>query len=103
MTEEMRKRLEEVAREYAYENYKVDYSVGTTPYSVGLDEGARVGAEDGFLAGAEWGYKEAIAMAKEWLKNNVSDYAASYIVGCSKGEFISDFEADMNKLLEEKK
>ena len=96
MDKELRKRLEEAAKNYADENYYVDYSAGTTPYSVGLEEGEHDGAEDGFLAGAEYGYKEAIALATEWLNNHLGkDNGTPY--------FIKAFEADMNKLWEEEK
>lgn len=107
MDAEMRKKLEEAAKGYADENYEVDYSAGTTPYSVGLDEGAHDGAEDGFLAGAEHGYKEAIAQAKEWIQKNVP------IIYTEEGDYVryknvpltiylANFEADMNKLWEDK-
>lgn len=58
---------------------------------------------EAYIAGAEYGYKEAIAKTKEWLKTAISNYTSEYIVGCSKGEFISAFENDMNKLWEEEK
>lgn len=93
MNASLYKRLEEAAKKYADENYEIDYSVGTTPYMVGLDEGAHNGAEDGFLAGAEYGYKEAIEVAKEWLEKH----------GTLDELDLVEFDVVMNELLEVKK
>lgn len=78
MKEELRKRLEEAAKKYQ-EEYETTERVA-------------------FTHGAVWGYKEAITQAKEWLE----DYLVHYdeVNGC---EFVSDFETDMNKFLEESK
>lgn len=99
MNTDLRKRLEEAAKDYADENYEVDYSAGTTPYMVGLDEGMHYGAEDGFLAGAEWSYKEAIIDMVQYLRK---DYAYNASMAVHDEAFIADFETFMNKLLEEK-
>ena len=63
----------------------------------------------GFLGGAEYGYKEAIEVAKEWLKSSFFQclgeddnihWDSSYDDITEALEF---FEADVNKLWEEKK
>lgn len=74
MDKQSRKRLEEAADKYA--------------------DGRRncISAGNGFLAGAEYGYKEAIARAKEWLKDNAHDYSFSN-EGCDA--LLADFESDM--------
>lgn len=100
MTNDLHKKLEKAANDFADKHgFRIPYDGSNNFYDT-TDVKA---SKDGFLAGAELGYKEAITQAKEWLKNSVSDYTATYIVGCSKGEFITNFETNMNKLWEEKK
>ena len=68
-------------------------------------------AMDDFKAGAEFGYKEAIEVAKEWLlENTISHYnpdTDSRWVDTNEcedsKEFTYRFEADMNKLWEDEK
>ena len=82
MDEQLRKRLEEAADKYA--------------------DGRRncISAGNGFLAGAEYGYKEAIAVAKEWMNDN----ARNYVNGVLWAEhMMSDLETFMNILWEEQK
>lgn len=61
-----------------------------------------------FRNGAEYGYKEAIAAAKEWMKNTDNfyqsgseDYPDVTVIANTIEEMIDSFETDMNKLLEE--
>lgn len=79
MDKELRKRLEVAAKEYQ-EEYETTERVA-------------------FTHGAVWGYKEAIARAKEWLLQHlpIPDWYSS------TEEFVSDFETDMNKLWEDEK
>lgn len=101
MDTETRKRLEEAAEKYALE-HKAEW----------LHQNFYVSdSEEGFIAGAEYGYKEATAQAKEWLREHVpsiitetEDYVKSFelhMIPMSK--FLADFEADMNKLWEGEK
>ena len=53
-----------------------------------------------FMRGAEFGYKEAINIAKEWL--TIKGVFNGNTCGDLK-QYVADFETDMNKLLEEKK
>lgn len=112
MTEEMRKRLEEAAEKYALE-HKAEW----------LHQNFYVSeCEEGFLAGAEWMFKEAggemvfremrrmiLAQCKEWLKENfftkVDDNAFLYWDSNFNDitEALADFEADMTKLWEGEK
>lgn len=96
MNTELRKRLEEAAatcarlRVYAdpvYTNMKRSY-----------------------IAGAEFGYGEAIEQAKEWIQKNVpiihteeGDYVRVNMghKNVPMNKYLSDFEADMNKIWEE--
>lgn len=80
MDEQLRKRLEKAADKYAYGRRNC------------------ISAGNGFIAGAEYGYKEAIKQAKEWLKENAHDYSFSN-EGCDA--LLIDFERNMNKLWEE--
>lgn len=92
MKEELRKRLEEAAKKYQ-EEYETTERVA-------------------FTHGAVWGYKEAVAMAKEWLighiitdvecNENGEPLAKSYIEGRKLAiEIATYFESGMNKLWEE--
>lgn len=90
MNKDLRKRLEEAAKKYADE-----YVVGDVAIIVDLIHEV---AKESFLAGAEYGYKEAIEAAKEWMKEHYHLFEHF-----DKDEVISDFEADMNKLWEEQK
>lgn len=84
--EEMRKRLEEAADIYAKRiwNNLLEVHISKTD----------------FLAGAEYGYKEAISQAKEWLGNVCEKvgFTPKTITQC-----VEQFETDMLKLLEDKK
>lgn len=90
MTEELRKRLDEAAKKHC-NNVTI--------------------AMNDFLAGAEFGYKEAIALAKEWIDENIkstSDYEIEHHMHNIIHEFfkpclLNRFEDDMLKLLEDKK
>lgn len=75
----MRKRLEEAADNAGISTYNKAYG----------------NAVKTFKEGAEFGYKEAIAMAKEWLKEKLN-----YI---PMEGFLAAFEAEMNKLWEGEK
>lgn len=90
MDKELRKRLEEAA-----ENFLLPYEKLYHP-AIHL----------GFMQGAELGYKEAIAQAKEWIQKNVpiihteeGDYVR--VKNVSMNKYLADFEAEMNKLWEE--
>lgn len=101
----MRKRLEEAAE-------------GTYPVSeiyndlamefVDVNGGLREAFKDGGEVGAEYGYREAIEVAKEWLKehSHITEEMRGN-VHCSTimtmNGMLADFEADMNKLWEEQK
>ena len=52
---------------------------------------------------AEYGYKEAIKIAKDWLLNNASNYESSITGAAFHQQLAEAFETYMNKLLEEKK
>lgn len=60
-----------------------------------------------YIAGAEYGYKEAIAQAKEWLETNIANQVEMMMAEgplmMSKRTFLADFEAEMLKLWEDKK
>ena len=96
MDEQLRKRLEEAAGKIA---------------PVGFDQWGVSVARNIFKFGAELGYKEAIAQAKEWLlENTISHYNpdtdARWVDTneCEDSkEFVYRFEADMNKLWEDEK
>ena len=61
--------------------------------------------KQGFIAGAELGYKEAIKDAKKWLDSNLKNYLG--LINEEKltastfrtAQLITDFDADMNKFL----
>lgn len=102
MNTDLQKRIEEAAEEeypisYIYNDLAMDYE--------DVNREARIA----FIEGAEFGYKEAIKVAKEWLRNNVHRYI--YAVnedgipqaGIGAAVFAEDFEKDMNKLWEETK
>lgn len=90
MEKELHKRFEETAEEY-FESMCYDLTVHTEVIN-------------DFTEGAELGYKEAIKMACEWLKENLGYYNRNEVhIGKSYEQcVIDDFENDMNKLLEEK-
>lgn len=75
MDSELRKRLEEAAEEYG-KGYKTSLAL-----------------EAGFMKGAEFGYKEAIEKAKEWLKQRPMLDSLDLV----------EFEMYMNKPWEDKK
>lgn len=89
MNTELRKRLEEAAKEYAINDDSLIDSCDTTSVS------------DGFLAGAELGYKEAVKVAKEWLQTSFFQclgddnvyWDSAYI---DITEALDSFETDMN-------
>lgn len=99
MIEEMRKRLEEAADNFIGHPYEIEEGFEIT------------GKRKAFKHGAEQGYKEAIAQAKEWLlENTISHYNpdtdARWVDTneCEDSkEFVYRFEADMNKLWEDEK
>lgn len=93
MTEEMRKRLEEAAEK---ESKCIDCK---DKRGLGLCK-LYCASYRKFYAGAEYGYKEAIKQAKEWLNKNLAEYVYGYD---SLSVILADFETDMNKLWEEKK
>lgn len=116
--EELRKQIKDAAKKsvhrqynckgkYPCANHKYCEMCGghNTPYDC-----CECGAEDyynGFIAGAEFGYKKAIAMVKEWLKNDSDDYVdvgSRDVWGESpfpdKEVVIADFKTYMNKLIE---
>lgn len=86
MNTNLHKRLKKEKHKYAY----MLTPMSSLHYS---EEYGR--AATAFMRGAEHGYKEAVKVAKELLEKKLS-----YIP--MKG-FLADFEAEMNKLLEEKK
>lgn len=109
MDKYLRKRLEEAANIEAIK----DTSKGRNrkDYFISAMADHENGFREGFLVGAEYGYKEAIAQAKEWLKKNLTittvDQQRKLIFNVmtedNKIKLLADFEADMNKLWEEKK
>lgn len=84
MDTELRKRLEEAADKY------IKIITEDIPYY-------HKEVKQGFMVGAEQGYKEAITQAKKWLKKQLIDCDYTYL----DDELIVNFEADMNKLWEE--
>lgn len=95
MNEELRKRMEEAADNYAEKHgFRVPYDGSNNFY----DETDVKASKEGFLAGAEYGYKEAIGLAKEWLF--VNGVFSRKTCGELK-QYLADFEAYMNKLWEE--
>lgn len=105
MNTDLRKRFEEAAREAGGCSTCIAHKIGC--------EGR---CSTYFVAhkGAEFGYKEAIKVAKEWLMEHIScdiqcnedgePLANSYIEGRKFAiEIADEFETYMNKLLEENK
>lgn len=89
MDVDLHKRLEKEKHEYAYMltpmfslNYSEEYGRAATA----------------FMRGTELGYKEAVKVAKEWLDKEWDEA----LFNLSLEECLKKFEADMNKLLEEK-
>ena len=82
----MRKRLEEAARKEMPDILRINRNYVESFIT-------------GFCFGGEWMFEEAIAQVKEWLLQHLPtpDWYSS------TGEFVSDFETDMNKLLGGKK
>lgn len=101
----LQKRLEEAADTYADKHgFRVPYDGSNNFY----DETDVKASKDGFLAGAKQGYKEAIKVAKEWLKeytltNHTANGNICTVFFETKKELLTNFESDMNKLWEEKK
>lgn len=101
MDTELRERFEEAAKEYA------ERELNQCAGSDWRRGDVRIEMLMSFEDGAEYGYKEAIKMAKEWLRYNVHRYI--YAVnedgipqaGIGAAVFSDDFETDMNKLWEE--
>lgn len=98
MEKELRKRLEEAAKEKQRE---------VTPHKDWGD------VRYGFNRGAEWMFKECggetvmkemrqtiLGQVKEWIRKNISLYASGEYTITGK---IADLEADMNKLWEGEK
>lgn len=91
MEKDLRNRLEEAARKSFEERY---------PDGIDLYKDAQI---DGFIAGAEHGYKEAIALVKEWWWENIDALFGHKITKDEFDNLIADFESDMNKLWEDEK
>lgn len=102
MNAEIKKRFEETAERYAIK-HKAKY----LPKNCYASE-----HKQGFIAGAEHGYKEAIEQAKKWIQKNVP------IIHTEEGDYVrvnmghknipmniylSNFESDMNQIPTEKK
>ena len=103
MTEKMRKRLEEAADEHCskYDFEPTQRNITDSGWEYGHTYTQLVKC---FLAGAEYGFNEAMAMAKEWLKKRIGNDIFFCIDGwLTSKEFLTDFETDMNKLWEEQK
>lgn len=87
MDKDLRKRFEKVAEDYAINDDSLIDSCDTTSVS------------DGFLAGAEYGYKEAIAMACRWLQSKCDFIDGDNLLHL---DFKCEcFRKEMNKLLED--
>lgn len=82
MNEELRKRIEEVAIEYAINDDSIIDSCDTSSVS------------NGFIVGAEYGYKEAIKVAKEWLVKQDKDWSEGYGLSFS----LNDFERSISQM-----
>lgn len=95
MDEQLRKRLEEAARE-EYPSYIGEHLNGR---KFDVNKRDREAFIEGGNIGCTLGYKEAIAQAKEWLNKNLAEYVYGYD---SLSVILADFETDMNKLWEEK-
>lgn len=101
MDKDLRKRLEEAAREFEPDAFDEDMILP-------MREGYVVSRiRGGFKAGAEYGYKEAITQAKEWMKKNTFTNKLyglrpiQYWDFATQEQMLTDFESDMNKLWEE--
>lgn len=99
MNTEIRKRLEEAAEKHC-ENYDFEPTQRNS-----TDSGWEYGHTytqlvKCFLAGAELGYKEAIKVAKEWLKDLCERVG---FTGMTINQTADTFETDMNKLWEGEK
>lgn len=111
MNTELRNRLEEAAKQQAIHTLAYFAQHNQTPTH--FDWADKVKEE--YIAGAEYGYKEAIAQAKEILRklrikseknfDTCYEYQEAFYQGQIEllDQALADFETDMNKLLEEKK
>lgn len=100
MTEEIKKRLEDAA---TIETLK-DTSKGRNrnDYFISAMADHENGFREGFIAGAEQGYKEAIAQAKKWMQNYFPDELDGNGFEFVKlNAILADFETDMNRLWED--
>lgn len=110
MGKDLHKRLEEAA-----EKYVASREDGVT---VKVDKGSREETvlklclelcHSDYIAGAEHGYKEAIAQAREWLKeHSKTEHYSDGAPYCdtpfaTQEDMLDTFDFDMNKLWEEKK
>lgn len=96
MNKELHNRLEKTANIEAIKDtskgrYREDYYINAL---ADHENGFR----EGFVTGAEFGYKEAVKMAKEWFNSKTYCLIIDAVKGITLGE---QFENDMNKLLEE--
>lgn len=109
MEKDLRKRFEEAAEKYLEHVVGYDQGIRANPY---LFDGKQ--ASEIYIAGAEQGYKEAIARAKEWWKSyyKLPDYYYSETRDVQEKmrddykfdmEVVADFESYMNKLWEDEK
>lgn len=101
MDTELKKKIEEASKEIADKKFPKHRASEN-------DRRAREAYQlcrDSCIIGIELGYKEAIALAKKWLKDNLGyyDYNVVYIGETRWDHIAKDFESDMNKLWEENK
>lgn len=94
MNTDLHKRLEEAAEKYCTDNGLLS---GACASQISYGHSCM---HDGFIAGAELGYKEAINVAKEWLKNFLDSEDCEYLDNSIPA---NEFETAMNKLWEEQK
>ena len=101
MDKEMRKRLEEAAEEYIesqdymeLENEFLMDEEGTCITRIYRDKQV----EDSFLAGAEHGYKVAIAICNDVIVDVANEFFGDYAQSCGLANKVLD---KMNKLWEE--
>lgn len=96
MTPDLHKRLKEAAYKYAKR---------VVPECISSYVDFFNSTRADFRNGAKYGYKEAIAQAKEWLETNIANQVemmcAEGPLMMSKTTFLADFENNMNKLWEE--
>lgn len=90
MTTDLHKRLEEAAEQETLNILRINDNYAASHRIV-------------FIRGTEYGYKEAIKMAEEWLLNNASNYESSITGAVFHQQLAEAFEIDMNKLWEETK